>query len=196
MIRRPPRSTRTDTLFPYTTLFRSTVGAWTPAHSRTAFLPTWVGDGGMQPPSTPPIRPPRKRRVTKSASPSPQSPQAPDPRAPGMRARVPVVREVLSDLDTPLSVYLKLADGPHTCLYESVEGGERFGRYSNICLPARSVFAFHGHFLTVSASGEVVAPRELADPLADVERQREMYPVATDKGHPCFTADLLGGVRV
>ena len=41
---------------------------------------------------------------------------------------VPVVREVLSDLDTPLSVYLKLADGPHTYLFESVEGGERFGR--------------------------------------------------------------------
>ena len=40
---------------------------------------------------------------------------------------VPVVREVLSDLDTPLSVYLKLADGPHTYLFESVEGGERFG---------------------------------------------------------------------
>src|SRR3546814_9399178 len=113
----------------------------------------------MQPPSTPPIRPPRKRRVTKSASPSPQSPQAPDPRAPGMRARVPVVREVLSDLDTPLSVYLKLADGPHTCLFESVEGGERFGRYSLICLPARRVFAFHGHVLTVSAYGEVVEDR-------------------------------------
>ncbi|MFL6592087.1 MAG: hypothetical protein ACJ8GK_05195, partial [Luteimonas sp.] len=44
--------------------------------------------------------------------------------------RIPVVREVLSDLDTPLSVYLKLADGPHTYLFESVEGGERFGRYS------------------------------------------------------------------
>src|SRR3546814_5203125 len=101
----------------------------------------------MQPPSTPPIRPPRKRRVTKSASPSPQSPQAPDPRAPGMRARVPVVREVLSDLDTPLSVYLKLADGPHTCQFESVAGRERFARYSILCLPARRVFALHGHVL-------------------------------------------------
>lgn len=40
---------------------------------------------------------------------------------------IPVVREVLSDLDTPLSVYLKLADGPHTYLFESVEGGERSG---------------------------------------------------------------------
>src|SRR3546814_1996478 len=91
-----------------------------------------------------------------------------------MRARVPVVREVLSDLDTPLSVYLKLADGPHTCLFESVEGGERFGRYSIICLPARRVFAFHGHVLTVSEYGEVVETREVADPLAEVDRLRAM----------------------
>ncbi|EQD79705.1 anthranilate synthase component I [mine drainage metagenome] len=41
--------------------------------------------------------------------------------------RIPVVREVFSDLDTPLSVYLKLADGPHTFLFESVEGGESGG---------------------------------------------------------------------
>ena len=78
--------------------------------------------------------------------------------------RIPVVREVLSDLDTPLSVYLKLADGPHTYLFESVEGGERFGRYSIIGLPARRVYAFHGHTLTISESGTVVETREVADP--------------------------------
>ena len=48
---------------------------------------------------------------------------------PSPRKRLrPLVREVASDLDTPLSVSLKLADGPHTYLFESVEGGERFGR--------------------------------------------------------------------
>ena len=62
---------------------------------------------------------------------------------------IPVVREVLSDLDTPLSVYLKLADGPHTYLFESVEGGERFGRYSIIGLPARRVYEVRGHALQV-----------------------------------------------
>ncbi|HEY9540662.1 MAG TPA: anthranilate synthase component I, partial [Luteimonas sp.] len=109
-----------------------------------------------------------------------------------MRVRVPVVREVLSDLDTPLSVYLKLADGPHTCLFESVEGGERFGRYSIICLPARRVFAFHGHVLTVSEYGEVVETREVADPLAEVERLRAMHPVAKVDGLPGFTGGLVG----
>ncbi|MFN2334563.1 MAG: anthranilate synthase component I, partial [Wenzhouxiangellaceae bacterium] len=41
--------------------------------------------------------------------------------------RIPVWRSVAADLDTPLSVYLKLADGPNTFLLESVEGGENWG---------------------------------------------------------------------
>src|SRR5690606_38984468 len=58
--------------------------------------------------------------------------------------RIPLVREVPSALDTPLSVYLKLADGPHSFLFESVEGGANWGRHSIIGLPARRVYAFHG----------------------------------------------------
>ena len=98
--------------------------------------------------------------------------------------RIPVVREVLSDLDTPLSVYLKLADGPHTYLFESVEGGERFGRYSIIGLPATRVFAFRGHTLTVSEHGEVVETREVADPFAEVERLRAEHSVPRLPGLP------------
>ena len=46
--------------------------------------------------------------------------------------RIPLVREVFADLDTPLSIYLKLADEPYTYLFESVQGGEKWGRYSMI----------------------------------------------------------------
>ena len=46
--------------------------------------------------------------------------------------RIPLVREVFADLDTPLSAYLKLADEPYTYLFESVQGGEKWGRYSII----------------------------------------------------------------
>ena len=90
---------------------------------------------------------------------------------------VPVVREVLSDLDTPLSVYLKLADGPHTYLFESVEGGERFGRYSIIGLPARTVYEFRGHTLAVREHGEIIETRQVADPLAEVEGLRAAHKV-------------------
>ncbi len=106
--------------------------------------------------------------------------------------RIPVVREVLSDLDTPLSVYLKLADGPHTYLFESVEGGERFGRYSIIGLPAKRVYAFAGHTLYVTEHGELVEAREVADPFAEVERLRAEHSVPKLEGLPGFTGGLVG----
>lgn len=105
---------------------------------------------------------------------------------------IPVVREVLSDLDTPLSVYLKLADGPHAYLFESVEGGERFGRYSIIGLPARRVYEFRGHTLQVREHGDVIETREVADPLAEVERLRAAHKVPQLDGLPGFNGGLVG----
>ncbi len=106
--------------------------------------------------------------------------------------RIPVVREVLSDLDTPLSVYLKLADGPHTYLFESVEGGETWGRYSIIGLPARRTFEFRGHTLTVRDHGEIVETRALADPLDEVDKLRAHYRVPRLPELPMFTGGLVG----
>ena len=105
---------------------------------------------------------------------------------------VPVVREVLSDLDTPLSVYLKLADQPHTYLFESVEGGERFGRYSIIGLPARRVYTFRGNTLSVSERGQLVETRQVADPFAEVEALRSAHSVPKLDGLPGFTGGLVG----
>ena len=59
--------------------------------------------------------------------------------------RIPLVLETFADLDTPLSVYLKLANRPWSYLLESVQGGERFGRYSFIGLPAQTRFEIRGH---------------------------------------------------
>ena len=106
--------------------------------------------------------------------------------------RIPVVREVLSDLDTPLSVYLKLADAPHTYLLESVEGGERFGRYSIIGLPARRVITFRGHAMEIRDDGVVTERREVADPFAEVEALRAAHSVPKLDGLPGFTGGLVG----
>lgn len=106
--------------------------------------------------------------------------------------RIPVVREVLSDLDTPLSVYLKLADAPHTYLFESVEGGERFGRYSIIGLPVRRVVTFHGHRLEIRDHGQLVEAREVEDPFAEVEALRAAYSVPRLPDLPGFTGGLVG----
>ena len=117
---------------------------------------------------------------------------ADDSRDAGLHTRVPVVREVLSDLDTPLSVYLKLADAPHTYLLESVEGGERFGRYSIIGLPARRTVAFRGHTMEVREQGALVESRQVADPFAEVEALRASYSVPRLEGLPGFTGGLVG----
>jgi len=58
--------------------------------------------------------------------------------------RIPLVQELLADLDTPLSLYLKLANRPFSYLLESVVGGERFGRYSFIGLPCRDYIKVSG----------------------------------------------------
>ena len=62
---------------------------------------------------------------------------------------VPISRKYLGDLETPLSVYLKLSDFPNTFLFESVVGGERFGRYSFIGLPAEKKIEVWGDTVTL-----------------------------------------------
>ncbi|MEZ5460181.1 anthranilate synthase component I [Dokdonella sp.] len=106
--------------------------------------------------------------------------------------RIPVAREVLSDLDTPLSVYLKLADGPYAYLFESVQGGENWGRHSIIGLPCRRVYSLRGHTLSVEELGEVVETRELADPLAGIDALRQQYRVPQLPDMPAFSGGLVG----
>ena len=106
--------------------------------------------------------------------------------------RIPVVCEVLADLDTPLSTYLKLAAGPYSYLLESVEGGEKWGRYSIIGLPCRTVLRATGHRVTVEVDGRVVEEHESADPLAFVDEFRARYRVADVEGMPRFSGGLVG----
>ncbi|KPL27813.1 MAG: anthranilate synthase [Acidithiobacillales bacterium SM1_46] len=106
--------------------------------------------------------------------------------------RIPLMREVLADLDTPLSVYLKLARGPYSYLFESVQGGEKWGRYSIIGLPARTVLRIRGDELTVEKDGSIVERENVADPLEAVRRFKSRYRVPAVKGLPRFTGGLVG----
>ena len=89
--------------------------------------------------------------------------------------RVPVSRRVLADLDTPLSVYLKLAAAPYSYLLESVQGGEKWGRYSIIVLPARRVLTVRGHEITITDEGIVVERHHCTDPLAFIRKFHARY---------------------
>jgi anthranilate synthase component 1 len=106
--------------------------------------------------------------------------------------RIPIMREVLADLDTPLSVYLKLADGPYSYLFESVHGGEKWGRYSIIGLPCRTLVRIHDHKVTVETDGAVMEELETEDPLAFVETFQSRYEAAEIEGLPRFSGGLVG----
>jgi anthranilate synthase component 1 len=106
--------------------------------------------------------------------------------------RVPVVLETSADLDTPLSVYLKLANRPNTYLLESVIGGERFGRYSFIGLATRTAVRAVGRHVTVLQGDAVVEKAEGTDPLAFVRDFLSRYRVAELPGLPRLCGGLVG----
>ncbi len=106
--------------------------------------------------------------------------------------RIPVVLETLADLDTPLSTYLKLAKGPYSYLLESAHGGEKWGRYSIIGLPCRTVIRVTGNRVEVRTDGEVVETLDSDDPMGFVEAFQQRYRVAPLPDLPRFYGGLVG----
>jgi anthranilate synthase component 1 len=106
--------------------------------------------------------------------------------------RIPVSREVLADLDTPLSTYLKLANGPYSYLLESVHGGEKWGRYSIIGLPCSTVLRITGNEISLLQKGEVIESLTSTDPLAWIETFQARYRIPVLPGLPRFTGGLVG----
>ena len=110
--------------------------------------------------------------------------------------RIPVVYEILADLDTPLSAYLKLAEGPYSYLLESVHGGEKWGRYSIIGLPCETIIKVRDEQIQISHKGEIVDEFTHADPLAWIEEYQQQYNspeyLSEQSNLPRFTGGLVG----
>lgn len=106
--------------------------------------------------------------------------------------RIPVMRTVLADLDTPLSSYLKLAKGPYSYLFESVQGGEKWGRYSILGLPAKTVLKAYGDKVTIEVHGKVTEEHTCPDPLGFVETFKARYHSPELDGLPRFHGGLVG----
>ena len=113
--------------------------------------------------------------------------------------RIPLMAEAFADLETPLSLYLKLAHGKdggrHSFLLESVVGGERFGRYSFIGLPARTLLRASG--FGTQAKTEVVTDGQVVEtaagnPLDFIEAYQKRFKVALRPGLPRFCGGLAG----
>jgi anthranilate synthase component 1 len=109
--------------------------------------------------------------------------------------RIPLIAEAFADLETPLSLYLKLAyasgQGRHSFLLESVVGGERFGRYSFIGLPASTLLRVRGFTTEVVTDGQVVESHE-GNPLEFIEAYQQRFKVALRPGLPRFCGGLAG----
>ncbi|AMC33825.1 anthranilate synthase component I [Janthinobacterium sp. B9-8] len=105
--------------------------------------------------------------------------------------RIPLTLELFADLDTPLSVYLKLANQPYTYLLESVVGGERFGRYSFIGLPARTRLKVVGNHTEVICNDEVIETHQ-GNPLDFIESFQQRYRAPANKMLPRFLGGLVG----
>src|SRR3982751_192797 len=99
--------------------------------------------------------------------------------------RIPMVLESFADLDTPLSLYLKLANQRFTFLLESVVGGERFGRYSFIGLPARIRLRVFGDRVEVEDRGGICERFE-GNPLEFLKAFLARYRAAPRPGLPRF----------
>ena len=105
--------------------------------------------------------------------------------------RIPLVLESFADLDTPLSLYLKLAQQRYTFLLESVVGGERFGRYSFIGLPAKVRIRVKGNHAEVEDAGGVIERHE-GNPLAFLREFLARFRAAPQPGLPRFCGGLAG----
>lgn len=109
--------------------------------------------------------------------------------------RIPLIAEAFADLETPLTLYLKLAQtqntGKNTFLLESVVGGERFGRYSFIGLPASTLLRSTGQLTEIVKNGKVIETHE-GNPLEFIEQYQARFKVALRPGLPRFCGGLAG----
>ncbi|MFV1984334.1 MAG: anthranilate synthase component I [Thiohalomonadales bacterium] len=106
--------------------------------------------------------------------------------------RVPVVREVFADLDTPLSTYLKLAEGPYSYLFESIQGGDKWGRYSIIGLPCTTVVRVYDKTIKIIENNEIVSEQSVEDPLQWLEDFHASYRAPELEHLPRFVGGLVG----
>jgi anthranilate synthase component 1 len=107
---------------------------------------------------------------------------------------VPVVCEILADLETPVSAFLKVHRGPYGFLLESVEHGEKWGRYSFLGTEPARVLRLRGRTVELETPGGATVRRETDDPFGEVKRLLAPYRPVVVPGLPRFTGGAVGYV--
>jgi len=106
--------------------------------------------------------------------------------------RIPIVIEALADLDTPLSIYYKLANSPYSYLLESVEGGETYGRYSIIGLPSKLVFKISHQSISIFENNQLREKIDHPNPLDFIDDYMKSFKVPQDMNLPRYSGGLAG----
>jgi anthranilate synthase component 1 len=106
--------------------------------------------------------------------------------------RIPLVLESFADLDTPLSVYAKLANQPYSYLLESVEGGDKFGRYSIIGLPSKLRIQINDNKILVLEGNKIKKEIDDENPLDFIDNFMANFKVPTDLDLPRYSGGLAG----
>lgn len=108
---------------------------------------------------------------------------------------IPVYRQRLADTETPLSVFARFKTHKHAYLFESVEGGENWARYSMIGLGESTVFSCNAGVLTVQQTDGTVTQQNCTDPFQYIRDFRHQFKVPSKKELPelpSFTGGLVG----
>lgn len=105
---------------------------------------------------------------------------------------IPVAQQCMADLDTPLSAYLKLANAAYSYLFESVQGGEKWGRYSIIGLPCQTRLRIRDRTIFIEQGDQILETHQVEDPLAFVESFKARYRVPEMTDLPRFYGGLVG----
>jgi anthranilate synthase component 1 len=105
---------------------------------------------------------------------------------------IPIYREVLADTETPVSALMKLCSKPHVFLLESVEGGEKWGRYTFLGSDAHIIFKVKGEDVLVQENGQIHRYKHEGDPMRFLKGLLHVYrPVPVD-GLPRFYGGAVG----
>ena len=115
-----------------------------------------------------------------------------NPGEPANYTHVALTRELPGDLDTPVGAYLKLGNRPYSFLLESMQGGERWGRYSFIGLPCRELLTVRGREVRLLRDGAVVEQANAADPIAWLRAYAAQTRVRPESHLPRFSGGLVG----
>jgi anthranilate synthase component 1 len=105
---------------------------------------------------------------------------------------IPVYREIVADLETPVSAFIKLDSDSHTFLLESAEGVERFGRYSFVGSNPHIIFSQRGKRVKIEEGGKVREFDTEEDPLVELKKLMDGYQPVELENLPLFTGGAVG----